>query len=257
MKRPELALLALAAGLGAFVIVQAARAPRPAAVAPPADSLGDSAALGTSDDGHVQTELRRTSTPPPARDVADIRRRIQLGASGTYIADVLKDADSLLTRWPERVDNPLRIWIDPAPAVAAWRPGYVTTVHQAFDEWSASGIPMRFTFIVDTAGADVRVTWADSLDQSRIGNTRRVYDQNGWIVSGQVIIATHAPSGAPLDSTLVRATALHEVGHLLGLPHSADSTTIMSPSASRLHELAPADRATLRLLYSLPPGSVK
>jgi hypothetical protein len=205
----------------------------------------------------VSGELRRSAAPAPVRDVADVRRRIELGARGTYIRDLLATGDSLLTRWPERFADPVRVWIEPSPAVAAFHPRYLAMVRQAFDEWGAVGIPVRFTFIVDTTAADVHVTWADSLAESRIGSTKRIYDQNGWIVGGAVVMATHAPGGAPLDSTLVRATALHEIGHLLGIGHTADSLTIMSPNATGRHELMPADRATLRLLYSLPPGSVK
>ena len=54
----------------------------------------------------------------------------------------------------------------------------------------------------------------------------------------------------------MHAIALHEVGHLLGLDHTADTMNIMTPKV-RVRELCEADRATMRLLYSLPPGSVK
>ena len=252
MRRPELYLLAFVFGLGGFVVFQAVRTPRASsqAVAPtPADEESGEAE-------HVSSELRPSAAPAPARDLADIRRRLDMGASGTYIRDLL-GSDSLLTRWPDRMVEPIRVWIEPSPAVTAFDPRYSGLVRESFDDWSAAGIPLRFTFVVDSSAADVEVTWADSIPESRIGSTRRVYDQNGWIVDGSVVIATHAPGGAPLDSTLVRATALHEIGHLLGIGHTPDTSTIMSPSTNGRRTLGPADRATMRLLYSLPPGSVK
>ena len=62
-------------------------------------------------------------------------------------------------------------------------------------------------------------------------------------------------SGEALDTAAVRAISLHEVGHLIGLDHTSDSTSIMTPRV-RVSHLAPVDRATAQLLYMLPPGPI-
>jgi predicted Zn-dependent protease len=54
----------------------------------------------------------------------------------------------------------------------------------------------------------------------------------------------------------VRAIARHEVGHLIGLDHTEDESNIMSARV-RVTDMSEADRATARLVYQLPPGSLK
>jgi predicted Zn-dependent protease len=54
----------------------------------------------------------------------------------------------------------------------------------------------------------------------------------------------------------VRAIALHEVGHAIGLAQSDDRHDIMAPLV-RVAALSVGDRATARLLYALPAGHLR
>jgi predicted Zn-dependent protease len=49
---------------------------------------------------------------------------------------------------------------------------------------------------------------------------------------------------------------MHEVGHLLGLDHSPDSTDLMYPVA-RVRDLSARDIQSARVLYRLSPGSIR
>jgi hypothetical protein len=90
----------------------------------------------------------------------------------------------------------------------------------------------------------------------RTGQTDLTWDQEGHIVSGVVTIATVDPKGNPLAPGDVQVVALHEIGHVLGLDHSSDSSDIMFAS-TRARDLSPRDIRTARLLYQLAPGSLR
>jgi predicted Zn-dependent protease len=189
------------------------------------------------------------------REVADVRRRLEVAAPGTYIGDVLASRDSSLARWPERRTVPLRIWVQPAARVKDFAPSFVPLVRQAFSDWGEVGIPIAFTFVFDSSSADVRVTWIDRFDETISGKTLWAHDENWWIVDAQIVLAVHHKSGEALDAAAMRAIALHEVGHLIGLDHTSDTTAIMTPRV-RVKELSASDRATAQLLYLLPPGRI-
>lgn len=187
---------------------------------------------------------------------ADVRERLSSGAGGTYIDEMLAAQDSSLARWPSRRDEPLRVWVQAAPGLPSWDPSYVERVREAFREWESLGIPVRFEPAADSAGADVHVAWVEQFREPISGKTVWARNDSWWIVDGSITIALRHSGGGVLDSAAIRAIALHEVGHLLGLDHTSDPANIMAPRV-RARELSAADRATMRLLYELPAGRVR
>ena len=196
---------------------------------------------------------RPAPAPTPATTTADVRHRIELGSQDTYINDVIASHDSALARWPDRAGNPLRVWVQPSSRFDDFNAAAVPVVRRAFVEWSQIGIPVPFTFVVDSGMADVRVTWVDKFNESISGKTLWAHDESWWIVDANIQLAVHHHSGEVLDTTSIRAIAMHEVGHLLGLDHTTDTTSIMAPKV-RVRDLSAADRATAQLLYKLPAG---
>lgn len=189
-------------------------------------------------------------------DVDEVRRRIELSHPTTYITEVLAAHDSALARWAERHNEPLRVWIQPVAPFKDWTASLLPLVRDAFVEWSDTGIPLNFTFVLDSSSANVHVTWVDRFREPISGKTLWTHDERWYILQANVMLAVHHQAGDPLDRAATKAIALHEVGHLLGLDHSSDSTSIMAPRV-RVKELSAADRATVQLLYSLPPGRVR
>jgi hypothetical protein len=185
-----------------------------------------------------------------------MRRRIAEGADGTYIDELLLARDSALARWPDRLTRPLRVWVDEATNVDGWTFEFVPAVRDAFDTWSAAGIPVRFDFVLDSASADVHVRFIERFDNGISGKTIWSRDAAWWLVSSDIQLALAHPSGGTVSPPQMRAIALHEVGHLLGLDHASTVDNIMSARV-RMRDLSDADRATVRLLYSMPAGSIR
>lgn len=253
MKRFDIAVGSALALLGVFVTREA--------LATRALTEGQrNASFGTA---RVDPAAAPNDSAPVARKVVvppsdgtsntDLRRRIELASNNTYIADVIASHDSALARWPDRHGNPLRVWVQPSVAFAGFNAASVPVVRQAFVEWSNLDIPVPFTFVVDSGMADVRVTWVEKFNESISGKTLWAHDDAWWIIDANIQLAVRHHSGEVLDTTSVRAIAMHEVGHLLGLDHTTDTTSIMAPKV-RVRDLSAADRATAQLLYKLPAG---
>jgi hypothetical protein len=252
MRRLDLVPLLLLTALAGFVGAQASRA-RPALAS---EEIAARAARPQQEyGGAVVRSPRRTGEPRlRTRPNPETRRRLRNGEPGTYIGEILLDHDSSLARWPDNTS--LLVWVQPGTEVADWAPVFVDQVRDAFAQWEAAGIPVQFTFIADSALADVHVTWLDEFREPISGKTLWARDDDWWIVDADIALAVHHNGGEPLDAVAMRAIALHEVGHLIGLDHTRDQNNIMTARV-RVRDLSAADRATARLLYTLPPGSVR
>ena len=120
--------------------------------------------------------------------------------------------------------------------------------------------------VADTSAADIVMRWIEKFDvetapgsgdgAGRTGLTEVQSNSQGEIGHASVTLAVADPRGRRLGPLEVRAVAMHEIGHALGLPHSADPGDIMYPTVRRAM-LSDRDRATVTLLYALPPGPLR
>jgi hypothetical protein len=228
---------------------------------PPARTGADSA-QHSADAAQPLATTAPTSIDADAADSvrrAETRAVLLSRATGTFIPDILTLSDSTLQRWPDRRATPLRVYVsDAGPGTSGRvRDDFIQAVREAFTIWEEVELPIRFAFVTDSALADVTVSWVtDFRGDPVLGRTKVVRDSKYWIVRADVQLATlKRDASADLDPTVVRALAIHEIGHGIGLDHATDTTVIMAPKI-RARAITLADKATAQLLYSVPPGSI-
>ncbi len=197
------------------------------------------------------------STTGEAREAAERRRaaairRIEAAAGQTYLDSLILGTDSLIRRWPQ--GGLLRVAL--VTSGVETRPHLQALVLDAAALWEHEGLGFQFVFQNDTTNSQIRIAWAPKLDGRRTGQTDLVWDDRGWIRGADITLALTAPDGRALPDNVIKSIAVHELGHAVGLPHSAEPSDMMFPETV-VSVLSPRDRATAYLLYQLEPGSLK
>jgi hypothetical protein len=143
-----------------------------------------------------------------------------LGVLGVLVLCATMHAQPVPRHWAKGAV--IRVWIDPEQMP----PNGDALVQKAMKTWTAAA-DGRFTLVKATEStAPVRLHFMPA--DYRYGVTSpRVDRETGLIVRAEVAVAADAGRDALERQIIVYLTALHEIGHALGMEHTTDINTIM------------------------------
>jgi predicted Zn-dependent protease len=205
--------------------------------------------------------LRTATAPSPQVEPEDRLLSVEEACveAGYLCAEVEETGSVRLLRWQESTDL-IRVLIPepPLPSPQSRRELQRAAI-RGVQAWQ--GHPFSLSIQSRDRGdtPDVRVEWLRDLGEGRLGRAQIQWIREGAEIQIRVLalrLATHHPGdpGVELTPRQVELVAAHEMGHVLGLPHSDDPRDLMYPenTASRL---SARDYRTLNALYRLPNGA--
>jgi hypothetical protein len=187
-----------------------------------------------------------------------IRRRLDREGNRVYLDSLLANTDSMVVRWADRSDSPLTIAFVRDTSIPGWNDALFDDMRAGIQSWDGNAAGLRFREVPSSDSADIKVRWVAFMpDSGRVGVTNLNWSPEGEIHGADISLSLQEGiKHTALPASVRRRVAAHELGHAIGLPHSADRDDLMFPG-TLASSPSRRDQATLQLLYAIPPGSIR
>lgn len=183
----------------------------------------------------------------------DRRSREKFEAGGERMQELLLSRDSTLVRW--KWHETLKIWMEPPSKSPSWDPKSPEIMWEALEHWVGLGLPVKLERAAGPEDANVLITWVETLGDDRVGSTEVDFNEVLGITRAVIVIAMQDEFNRSLSRDRLKKVSIHEVGHALGLTHTSDISSIMSPRGGK-GDITKEDLNHVHLLYNLPMGHI-
>ncbi len=210
---------------------------------------------------HCKQAMTLCSNPGEAQKMQSFIAHLELQAKRSA-SEQQSAVDYLKQINPEKwnVTNPIRVYIYPGLSVRGYKPEYLPMLKSCFQEWSdATNGGIRFEYVSSPKEGQILCRWtanqSDMTTSSEYGISTIVINANHTIKSSEVILLSIPVwKNEVITSEKARFTALHEVGHSLGIRgHSLQAGDIMFDLLAfkpRTH-LSARDVRPIQLMYPM------
>ncbi len=225
--------------------------------------------------GYLQRYQQLESDPQKlalAQDfIKDLNQdKSKLDESSNALPDYLEHmvGGAPLRRWSNK-SMPIKVYISNGKGTRGYKSSFTTYVTHALNTWClASANKLSYKIVSSNADSDIDVAWIDQPVLLNEHGRRRRKQGVAEVESAENVIThvnvnidcMHAfDTKTELSEGEAATVCMHELGHSLGLDHSANYSDVMYFGASAKQKGLPTnrDRNTIALLYKAYPTSTQ
>lgn len=194
-----------------------------------------------------------------------LKERLIEGMDDNYIYSAVQNKDIL--RW--NIESfPIKVYFEKTTSA------YRDNIKKAFDQWGKASNFLQFKEVFDPAESDIEIKFSNydgpecrnAVCNYVIATTTNTTDKYHRLNKMIITFYKTNPFGEPFTNSEIYNTALHEIGHALGISGHSDNphdvmyasnhkvSNIFAPYSDDIFYLSKRDLNTLALLYRLAPS---